>query len=242
MNVSIDNKNYRLSENHVLHITDYHILKDISISDDIEAYLVIIEREFFGEIMRFSRRVPESVIAAIHDRPIQSINSEDKLRLKNAVEKIIDSIDRKDSPWQADLIKNDLRGFMIEMSIVTYKAYKEHESDIPSGKNTLFFLFLQLLKTHCREQHEVKFYASEIGIDPGYLSRILKKISGKTTAQWISEAIVREAELLLSLPENNVQSVSDELNFSDQSSFGKFFKKHKGISPLKFQQEKIIHG
>lgn len=51
----------------------------------------------------------------------------------------------------------------------------------------------------------------------------MKSFSGKTVNQWISEALMREAEISLRNPDLTIQQVADMLNFSDQSSFGKFF-------------------
>ena len=38
-------------------------------------------------------------------------------------------------------------------------------------------------------------------------------------------------------PELTIQQIAEKLGFADQSSFGKFFKKHAGISPLKYRQK-----
>ena len=65
----------------------------------------------------------------------------------------------------------------------------------------------------------------------------MKSFSGKTVNQWISEALIRESEILLRNPDLTIQQVADMLNFSDQSSFGKFFKKHRDISPLAFKRQ-----
>jgi transcriptional regulator GlxA family with amidase domain len=37
-------------------------------------------------------------------------------------------------------------------------------------------------------------------------------------------------------PEMSIQQIASAMSFSDQSSFGKFFKKHTGLSPLKYRQ------
>ena len=66
---------------------------------------------------------------------------------------------------------------------------------------------------------------------------LTKSFSGKTVNQWISEALIRESEILLRNPDLTIQQVADMLNFSDQSSFGKFFKKHRDISPLAFKRQ-----
>ena len=67
----------------------------------------------------------------------------------------------------------------------------------------------------------------------------MKSLSGKTATQWISDALIRESEILLRNPEFTIQQISDQLNFSDQSAFGKFFKKHKKMSPLSFRNQEL---
>jgi AraC-like DNA-binding protein len=47
---------------------------------------------------------------------------------------------------------------------------------------------------------------------------------------------VEEASRLLRDPELTLQQIAEELSFSDQSSFGKFFKKHSGMTPMKYRQ------
>jgi AraC-like DNA-binding protein len=45
-----------------------------------------------------------------------------------------------------------------------------------------------------------------------------------------------EASRLLRDPKLTLQQVAEELSFADQSSFGKFFRKHSGMTPLKYRQ------
>lgn len=235
VDITIDNKTYHLADNYILHIMDLHIIKNIHLSADFQGYHIIIDRDFFCEVMLNSRRLPASTVASLHDRPVQHLAEEEGVLIEDCIKRIVRNIDRVDHVWRCDLIKNDLRGLMLEMSNIIYRANRGRERADSSGKDMLFFLFMQLLNTNCQRQHEVGFYARELGITPEYLSRILKSITGKTAAQWICEAIVREAEMRLQVPGSTVQSVSDILHFSDQSSFGKFFKKHKGISPLQYK-------
>jgi AraC-like DNA-binding protein len=47
-----------------------------------------------------------------------------------------------------------------------------------------------------------------------------------------------EAKILLRNPSLSIQQIADQLNFSDQSSFGKFFKKHHRMSPLEYRKTK----
>ena len=93
-----------------------------------------------------------------------------------------------------------------------------------------------MLFEHCKEQHVVTFYAEKLFITPQYLSLILKELTGKSANKWIADALIVEAKMLLKAPQATVQQVADILHFSDQSTFGKFFKKHMGISPMEYRK------
>ena len=105
-----------------------------------------------------------------------------------------------------------------------------------SRKEELFQQFLKLLFKHNREQHTVSFYANKLCISPQYLSAILKDLTGKTTNNWIDNSLILDAKVMLKAPNATVQQVSDLLSFANQSTFGKFFKKHAGLSPAEYRR------
>ena len=95
--------------------------------------------------------------------------------------------------------------------------------------------FMQLVHQNFRTERGVAFYASKLFITPKYLSQIIKESTGRSAAEWIDQYVIIEAKNLLRFSGKNVQQVAYELNFPNQSSFGKYFKNLTGMSPTKFQ-------
>ncbi len=91
-----------------------------------------------------------------------------------------------------------------------------------------------------RKEHLVPFYAEQLNITPQYLSLIVKSLTGRTPSQFIFERLYCEARTLLCHPNLSIKEISELLQFSDQSAFGKFFKKHAGLSPVEFRK-KMTH-
>lgn len=237
ISITIDSFTYHLSDNLLLDIMDMHSIKDLRLSPDFRGYHLIVDRDLFAEIMLNSRRMPAAYIASRHARPIQKISEKEGELLEECLHRIVRNLGRTDHGWHRDIILNELRGFFLEMNNIVYQGNRDKVNPNPPNRDVLLFLFIQLLNQHCRTEHSVSFYASELCITPEYLSRIMKSFSGKTVNQWISEALMREAERLLRNPDLSIQQVADMLNFSDQSSFGKFFKKHRGTSPMNFKKQ-----
>jgi AraC-like DNA-binding protein len=102
-------------------------------------------------------------------------------------------------------------------------------------KEELVIRFSNLVSNNFREQHTVQFYADELNVTSKYLTKIVKEINGKTAGQIIDHYIILESKLLLEKPEHTISQVASLLNFSDQSVFGKYFKRITGISPKSFK-------
>lgn len=95
--------------------------------------------------------------------------------------------------------------------------------------------FLRLVRTHHKRERAIGFYADKMFISPKYLSLIIKEATGRSAAEWIDQYVLQEAKNLLRYSGKNVQQIAYELNFTNQSSFGKYFKHLTGVSPTQFQ-------
>ncbi|MDF2518483.1 MAG: hypothetical protein K0R59_3779 [Sphingobacterium sp.] len=107
---------------------------------------------------------------------------------------------------------------------------------VPSRKREILSNFYLLLKQSFRQEHRVQFYASELNITPKHLSVITKELTGKPAIELIQNVLVEEAKCLLRQG-LSVGEIAKQLHFSDQSFFGKFFKRNVGISPKEFRQK-----
>lgn len=95
--------------------------------------------------------------------------------------------------------------------------------------------FKRLLAKNFIQKRQVSFYAGKLHLTPKYFSTLIKQASGKTAGEWINEMLLLEAKVRLQNPESTIAQIAYDLNFSDPSHFGKFFKKHTGKSPIQFR-------
>ncbi|MDE6121446.1 MAG: helix-turn-helix domain-containing protein, partial [Muribaculaceae bacterium] len=96
--------------------------------------------------------------------------------------------------------------------------------------------FMKLVHLYYTRERSVSFYASKLFISPKYLSLLVKEATGHSAAWWIDSFVITEAKNLLRYSGKNIQQVAYALNFSNQSSFGKYFKHLIGMSPTEFQK------
>lgn len=94
--------------------------------------------------------------------------------------------------------------------------------------------FLRLVQKYHTQERSVGFYAGKLFISPKYLSLVIKEATGKSAADWIDDCVILEAKNMLRFSGKNIQQVAYALNFTNQSSFGKYFKHLTGMSPSEF--------
>lgn len=83
-------------------------------------------------------------------------------------------------------------------------------------------------------------YAAEIGISENYLSRLVKKATGRSVGAWIDIVRIQRAKRLLSVTEDSVIDIAASVGIEDQSYFSRLFKKETGMTPTAFR--KRMHG
>ena len=105
-----------------------------------------------------------------------------------------------------------------------------------SHRQVIFQQFVSALHDSHVTKQSVADYAHAINVTPKYLSIVIKQISGKSAGEWIDENIITHAKLKLSQTNKSVQQIAFELGFANQSFFGKYFKRHTGISPLQWRK------
>jgi AraC-like DNA-binding protein len=103
-------------------------------------------------------------------------------------------------------------------------------------KENLIKNFTLMVQKQFRSQRNVNAYAVQLHITPKYLTETVKEITGKTAGDIIDDFVLLEAKLLLDNPELSIAEIADELHFSDQSFFGKYFKRHTNLSPKQYRQ------
>lgn len=113
---------------------------------------------------------------------------------------------------------------------------RKEMSDKTRGEK-IYINFISLIGKFHKQERSVGFYADKLSITPKYLTSLIKKVSGKSAAQWIDEFVIMEAKNMIKYSDMSIQEISYELNFPNQSFFGKFFKHHTGISPGNYRKK-----
>jgi|GEM_PF-2933324 len=91
--------------------------------------------------------------------------------------------------------------------------------------------FLQLLAQHVTGHHDVNFYAGQLFMTRGNLTRIIKETTGTTPKLLIEQALTAAAKIALDTSTASVYQIAEQLNFNSSPAFISFFRQHTGMTP-----------
>nr|WP_067059410.1 response regulator transcription factor [Mucilaginibacter sp. L294] len=81
----------------------------------------------------------------------------------------------------------------------------------------------------------VTYIAEALNISPGYLSGLLKSLTGQNTQQHLHNKLIELAKEKLSTTSLSVSEIAYELGFEHLQSFSKLFKTKTKLSPMEFR-------
>jgi len=239
INLDINFKEYVVKKNAIILLSFGHFLNIKYISDDFDCVMLYVGKEYINEMYSTNmiyKRVKYGV--KMHSIPLLTLTEENALLLWKRLLFIDDTINSKNHLYYKDMILHTLDIFFLDLGNIIEHEPSSNDSQNTSRDELYFQKFIELLVDHYKKEHLVDFYANNLHITSHYLTLIIKRLSGQTVSDVIFQLLYSEAKILLQKQELSVQQIATTLNFSDQSAFGKFFKRKGGISPREFRAKK----
>lgn len=236
INISVDYLSYTLKKNMVMQLTIDNIIENITYSSDFKGFQMLFSQELKTEIMAQTVGVHLPRAKQLkRNYPIQELKHVEFEMVLNRILCIKKYMLDETHIYRTSIIKNEIINLHQELDNCRWKMYGN--GDIKVLRNeTLREQFRELLLQKCKEHHDVSFYAAELFVTPDYLSRVIREFDGQSAMKWITNAVVTEAKILLRQPDKSINQIAVELNFPDQSTFGKFFKRCMEVSPAEYRK------
>jgi AraC-like DNA-binding protein/quercetin dioxygenase-like cupin family protein len=233
---TIDFKDYSITPNSIFFLSPGQI-HSISLSKDIYGYIFLFTSEFF--------LINKTDKNKIFDFPFfyNTSNENPPLQLQN--ESDINFIQQLFIQGCHESTENTSNSEDIAHSILDLllsyckNVYPIQVNNSKTKKGLLIVKkFKQLIEEQYSKNYSVKDFAKILSITPNHLNETVKNVMGQTASNLIDEKMIIEIKKLLIHTELSATEIAYSLNFSDQSYFSKFFKKHTGESPKEFRTNK----
>ena len=144
-------------------------------------------------------------------------------------------IDEPENRFRREMVQAMFLAMAYELSNVIYSVQAQNES-CNTRAEEIFTQFIKLVEKHFRSERRVGWYSEQLCISPKYLSETIKAVSKRTPNEWIDSYVTIELRMLLRNTQKSIKEIAQELNFSNQSFLGKYFKEHTDMSPSEYRR------
>ncbi len=138
---------------------------------------------------------------------------------------------------QGDSVALDIAFSLLAITICSIaKELEREQCEKPYSKPKRLCLNFCMLIDDCQaRERSLAFYAHKLGVSPNHLSYVSAQVLGYSGGRYIDEAIAIRSRSELLFSSKSIAQISDDLGFSNQSFFGKFFKRRFGLSPINYR-------
>ena len=229
----IDFKDYELKSERLFFIApgQVHAWKSF---EGVRGFVILFTKEFFSLTLQYQELRTYLFFNTAYQHTYLDLEKDAALQLQRIFKNIEDEHTQRKSYSQ-----NIIRSYV---NILLFELTRAYEQSLPQVKekdtvNQLLRDFEALVNKNYRSLHSVNDYAKLLHITANYLNTICKKRKDKSAGEIIRDRMMLEAKRLLTHSDSTIAQIAYDLNFEDNSYFGRFFKKYSGITPAAFRSE-----
>lgn len=231
---SVGTVKHSVKPNDVLFIGEGQVLGDINISSGIVGEAMLISHSLLYEIIHDVHDVTNLFVFA-REHPVISLTSNETTMFKDYLTLLAMKMDDESHLFRHQIAGTILATMVYELCNITRRLVTNTNKQ-RSKSQAVFEEFVKLVEQNFRHERRVSWYSEQLGLSPKTLLEMVKRVSQRTPNDWLDIYTTLEIRILLRHTSKSIKEIADELHFGTQSSLGKFFREHVGISPSNYRQ------
>jgi AraC-like DNA-binding protein len=232
---SVDTVEYTVYANDMMIISEGQITDDVMLSRDFNGMGIIVSDDFFNEIVKDVHEL-STLFLFTRANPVCHLTQQECDNIVDYFRMLKQKTDDLKHHFRRETVRSLLTTMIYDLSNIIFRMQNTVDRRQTRGE-AIFTQFLQLVELNFRHERRVSWYAKQLCISPKYLSEIIKQVSRRTPNDWIDNFVTLEIRVLLRNSTKSIKEIAQELNFPNQSFFGKFFKEHVGLSPSQYRNK-----
>lgn len=209
--------------------------KVVSMSRDMQFFMVIMNEKFYYPV--FNSLDMSALQKRLATHPICALpeyRTEECISLYKMIKQRLNH--HADDELQEQIVKGYLQALVFNVYSQYLMNIKQEEAPKLTRQQDMFNRFMVLLQENYMNERNIKYYAVRLFVTPRYLSRIIHEVSGHFASEHIDLFVIAEAKQLIRSKQYTILQVSEMLNFTSPSFFGRYFKKFTGYTPKQYQE------
>lgn len=214
---------YEVGKHSFFFLPAFQITTTEYVSDDSTGFYC----HFDSDVVSNTRLLDSNFLQPV-GHPVVVLTEKTVPPVKNLLARLM-SINGSDS---AALLDAYLSALLVELRQVVAQT----PSPVRDSAHHITEQFKGLLSQNIYQIHKVVDFASLLSITPNHLNKSVKKITGKTANDCISEMILLEAKVLLKQTQLTIAEIAFALLQRNPSDFSRFFKQKTGLTPKQYRE------
>ncbi|MDB4923006.1 helix-turn-helix domain-containing protein [Mucilaginibacter sp.] len=232
--VEVNLQVYEAKPDAMLLATPFHVLRIYQSSPDFLCRFIVFSKAFLTENNVNSHFLESFSYFKSASLPVIYPDHDDAKILLEIYVLLQQKLDRQGHPYRMEIARSMLITMLYEVGSIYEKQHIMVKGKL-NRKQELNVLFQELVFHHYKEHRNVQYYANALFVSSKHLTETIKDVTGRTAGEWIDDAVILEAKVLLRNQETSIANIAFAIHFPDQSSFGKYFKKQTGLSPSDYR-------
>lgn len=232
--VSMNNDRYEIAPDHLFVAPPRVILHETMFSIDFECCCVAVSNRYFQKVIPMHENFWDLTIL-FENSPLVPLDQAGVELSHQYYSLIRAKLVAKPIPHVNEVVRSLILAFIFEFYDTLERFVKMAPKSFNSSQR-IFKTFIDLLIGSYPKDRRISYYAEKMAVTPKYLSVICKKCADQTASQMIDRYVIRDIEYLLRHTQKSLKEIAFELGFPNISFFGKYVRRHFGVSPTVLRQ------
>lgn len=225
---------YQLEKNCSLFVDRKMVVTGVKHSDDFRCVICALSTDIGFSF--FNKSLMQSVMHLLAN-PVITMNQDEVDLMLKYYELLVFKMDHPEMNFARETMRDIIRCFAYDLlSNITKHFSQSDGDDMLRQSDRIFRKFMLLLAENSNVNRSVKSYADELCVSPKYLTSVCRKHSDSTASELIATSVMSRVKQLLLYSDLSIKEVAGEMGFDNLSFFGKYVKKHLGLSPNHYRK------
>ena len=225
---------YQLEKNCSLFVDRKMVVTGVKHSDDFRCVICALSTDIGFSF--FNKSLMQSVMHLLSN-PVITMNQDEVDLMLKYYELLVFKMDHPEMNFARETMRDIIRCFAYDLlSNITQHFNQGDGDDMLRQSDRIFRKFMLLLAENSNVNRSVKSYADELCVSPKYLTSVCRKHSDSTASELIATSVMSRVKQLLLYSDLSIKEVAGEMGFDNLSFFGKYVKKHLGLSPNHYRK------
>ena len=234
LSLDLNGVNYNLDRNSSLFVDRKMVIDNVKHTENFNCVICAMSTDVGFAF--FNKSLLQSIMH-IRNNPVIKMEQNEVDLMMKYYELLTFKMEHQEMNFGRETVRDIIRCFAYDLlSNINKHLDTDAEGDILRQGDRIYRKFMLLLAEKSNANRSVKSYADELCVSPKYLTGVCRRHSNSTASELIAASMISRIKHLLLYSDLSIKEVAAEMGFDNLSFFGKYVRKHLGLSPNNYRK------